>query len=188
MRTFAILLVGLALGVGAALASPSHLYTALLTTAYPDSQLPSGFFSAKVSLSSPSSRAKSHHVVGEVQVAMDGPDVIDAIFYEVFPNSADAHADLNGPSLSGHGHIVGKVPGYRLPSQWITGSISGKNAFGKTVTNGLTAMAVQEGSVLVVASTASSDSTDSGNVPPTLALLKSGIRHLQRIEARLSHP
>jgi hypothetical protein len=46
-------------------------------------------------------------------------------------------------------------------------------------------MYVHEGSVLVAATTMSSDSTDSGNVPAALALLKSGIRHLQRLEARL---
>jgi hypothetical protein len=46
-------------------------------------------------------------------------------------------------------------------------------------------MAVVEGSVIVVAATDSADSTDSGNVPAALALLKSGIRHLQRVEARL---
>jgi hypothetical protein len=185
VRTFAILLVGLALGVGVALASPSHLYTALLTTAYPDSQLPSGFFSAKVSLQNPGSTGRSHHVVGEVAVAINGDDPEDAILYGVFPNGHDARADLANAKPSGNAHRVGNVPGYRLPSSWLTGSITGKNAFGKTVTNGLTGMIVVEGSVLVMSVTGSADSTDSGNVPAALALLKSGIRHLQRIEARL---
>lgn len=184
MRTLTLAVVGLALAVGAALASPTRLYTALLTTSYPNSQLPSGFFSAKVSLYTPTSRAKSHHVVGDVQVAVDGPDVADAIFYFVFPTPADARADFNGAEGSGV-HVVGKVPGYKIPSRWVTGSITGKNAFGKTVTNGITGMYVREGSVLVTSFTASSESTDSGNVPAALALLKSGIRHLQRVEARL---
>jgi hypothetical protein len=35
--------------------------------------------------------------VGEVQVAAGGPDVVDGIFYLVFPNPADARADFAGP-------------------------------------------------------------------------------------------
>jgi hypothetical protein len=141
-----------------------------------------------VSLSSPSSAARGHHVVGEVQVAVGGPDLLDEIFYAVFASPRDARADMGSPTIvsGAHARVVGKVPGYRLPSVWTTGSVTGKNAFGKTVTNGVTGMVVQEGSVLVAAATASGDSSESGNVPATLALLKSGIRHLQRIEARLS--
>jgi len=46
-------------------------------------------------------------------------------------------------------------------------------------------MAVADGSVLVVAITDSADNADSGNVPATLALLKSGLKHLHEVEARL---
>ncbi len=182
-----LVIAALVAGVFAATASasPKSLYTALLTTAYPDSQLPSGFSSAKVSLEQPSSKAKGHHVVGEVGVAVDGPDPDDAIFYAVFPNPSDARADLSGAKPPGSVHVQGKVPGYKLPSIWFTGSITGKNAFGKTVTNGITVLAVADGSVLVGVVTDSADTIDSGNVPAALALLKSARRHLHAVQARV---
>jgi hypothetical protein len=48
-----------AVTAGMAVASPQRLYTALLTTSYRDSELPSGFFSAKVSLSKAGSAANA---------------------------------------------------------------------------------------------------------------------------------
>lgn len=174
------------LTVSAALASPMHLYTALLTTSYPDSQLPTGFSTAKVSVAKPD-KAKKHHVVGEVEVDINGPDVYDLVIYAVFPNPADARADLVDAKPSPNAHRVGAVPGFRLPSVWDSGSVTGTNSFGKTVTDGLTGMFVVDGSVIIGAVTTSADNETSGNVPAALALLKSGIRHLQRIESRLRH-
>lgn len=162
--------------------SPHSLYTKLLTTAYPDSQLPNGMFSAKVSLSQPSANGRRYHVVGEVQVAVDGPDPDDGITYMVFPNAADAHADFTHPSVTdAHERPVGNVPGYRIPSRWYVGSVTGKNAFGKTITNGITALFVQKGNVLVGAVTDSADNTDSGNTPAALQLLKSALKHLAAV-------
>lgn len=160
--------------------SPQRLYTKLVTTAYPDSQLPKGFFSAKVSMGSPSDNAKKYHVVGEVEVAVDGPDPDDGVIYEVFPNAADARGLLAHPKLDGHVKLVGKVPGYSR-SVWMTGSITGKNALGKTITNGVTLLAVAKGNVLVEAFTDSADNENSGNTPAALALLKSALRHLAKV-------
>lgn len=97
--TFFALLATTCSVAAAALASPSpqRLYTKLVTTAYPDSQLSSGFFSAKVSIGSPSDNAKKYHVVGEIDVAVDGPDPDDGIIYEVFPTAADARGLLAHP-------------------------------------------------------------------------------------------
>ena len=165
-------------------ASPKALYTALLTTAYPNSQLPSGFSSAKVGLEQPTSKAKSHHVIGEVSVSVNGPDAQDVVFYAVFPTPKEARADLANAKPSGNIKVQGKVPGYTIPSVWFNGSITGKNAFGKTVTNGVTGMAIADGSALIAAENLSTDSTTSGNIPSALALLKSARNHLHKIEAR----
>jgi hypothetical protein len=164
--------------------SPAKLYQALLTRPYPDSQLPSGFTSAKVGLSTPSKTGLRYHAVGEVTVAVDGPDPDDGLGFNVFPNHSDALGDLNHPTFTGQKvHIVpGGVPGYaNLPGHMWTGSITGKNAFGKTITNGVTLVAVVRNNVLVQAATDSADNADSGNIPAALALIRSGLRHLSSV-------
>lgn len=166
--------------VASASLSPQRLYTKLVTTAYPDSQLSSGFFSAKVSIGSPSDNAKKYHVVGEVDVAVDGPDPDDGIIYEVVPTAADARGLLAHPKPDKHTKVIGKVPGYSR-SVWMTGSITGKNALGKTITNGVTLVAVAQGDVLVEAFTDSADNENSGNTRAALALLKSALRHLAKV-------
>jgi hypothetical protein len=176
----------LILGAPGATASPQALYIALVTTAYPDSQLPSGSSSAKVSVFTPSGRARKYHVVGDVYVTISGPDPDDGILYLVFANRANAARDFSGATPNGKGHKVGKVPGYSIPSAWFTGSIPRKNAVGKSVTYGITAMTVQDGSVVVAATTDSSGSMESGNVPAALALLKSALRHLHAVESAVT--
>jgi hypothetical protein len=165
--------------------TPQQLYTRLLSTAFADSELPSGFFSAKVSLTNPSSAAKKRHVVGEVEVDIDGPDAADAIVFYVFPNKADALDDLNNPqSPSGtKEHVMGRVPGYGANSQWIVGSVTGNNAFGKKVTNGITGLFALKRNVLVGAVTLSADNPDSGNMPGALALLRSALKHLAKVQS-----
>jgi hypothetical protein len=162
---------------------PAALYRALLTTSFPDSQLPSGYFSAKVSLSEPSKNAKRYHAVGEVEVDVDGPDPNDAIVYYVFRNPTNAWGDFTHPTATAgtKTKLIGRVPGYKLPSQWYVGTITGKNAFGKTVTNGVTAMFVKDKNVIVGGVTTSVDNSDSGNTPAALQLLKSAFKHLVRV-------
>jgi hypothetical protein len=46
-------------------------------------------------------------------------------------------------------------------------------------------MAIADGSVLIAAENLSTDSTDSGNIPAALALLKSARNHLHKVEARV---
>ena len=80
----------------------------------------------------------------------------------------------------------GGVPGFsKLPGHMYAGSITGKNAFGKTITDGVTVVAVVQGSVLVEAFTDSADSTDSGNIPAAISLLHSALKHLAKVS--LSH-
>ncbi len=58
-----------------------------------------------------------------------------------------------------------------------------KNVFDKQVTNGLTAMGIQWGSVAVLAATTSTDNATSRDVRGRLALLKAALRHLTTVEA-----
>src|SRR4029077_4500195 len=154
-----------------AAASPKTLYAAL-AKAYPDSQLPAGFSSAKIPRGGVrvGSAAFRHHAVGEVAVAIKGPDPGDFIFYVIFTQHADARADLADTRLGGQQHRGGKVPGYKLPSSWYPGTLTRTNAQGQTVTHGLTGMFVADGSVLVAVVT-DSVKKGSGAVPAALALL-----------------
>lgn len=164
--------------------APRALYNALLTRPFPNAQLPTGFANAKVGLLKPGDTGRKHHVVGEVQIDVDGADALDEIVYLVFPTAADARADINS-ALDKEFHIVpGGVPGYTsLPSHVWAGAITGKNAFGQKVTNGITSMVVVTDNVVVASITASADNTARGNVPAALALLRAGMRHLRATRA-----
>ena len=175
----AVLLIGIAVA-GAQADGSSSLYEKLLTSAYPDSALPSGFISAQVTAGALSSAAAHYHAVGEVDVIVTGPDPDDLIAYQVYPTSADAVQSLAHPALrtsTAVGHIVGSVPGYASSSRWIAGAVTGKNALGTTITNGFTIVAVREKDVIVEAFTDSAANENSGDVPNALALLKSAVAH-----------
>lgn len=168
--------------------TPKRLYRALLTTAYPGSQLPIGFFSTKVSPSAASKQARTYHVVGEVQVAVNGPDPADEIFYYVFPNATDARGDLAHTKLVENLHLTPvRMPSYpTLPSHMYAGSITGQNGFGTKVTYGFTVAFVAKGNLIVGAFTDSADNTESGNVPAALDLLKAALRHLTILQTALA--
>jgi len=167
--------------VGGAYASPRGLYSALLSAPYRNSELPHGFRSAKIGAATPSADAKRHHAVGEVEVAVQGPDPNDGIFYGVFPTQADAKAVVYSRPNQNF-HRLGPVPGYRQPSAWFTGSVTGKTSSGQRVTHGVTAMAVVQGSVLVGVITDSATVTLGGDVPAARSLLASALRHLARVQ------
>ncbi len=177
------LVVGLMAFLAATAAASPKTLNAALAKAYPDSQLPAGFSSAKITRVGISPVAVKHHAVGEVGVAVKGPDPGDFVFYVIFSKQADARGDLADARLGGSDHRIGKVPGYKLPSSWYAGTYTRKNAQGKTVTHGLTGMFVADGSVLVVVVT-DSVKKGSGDVPAALALLKSALAHLHRVEAK----
>jgi hypothetical protein len=63
-------------------------------------------------------------------------------------------------------------------------SVTGKNAFGKTVTNGVTDFAFTLKNVIVQAITRSTDNADSGDIPGAIRLGRFGLRHLQAAQAR----
>jgi len=162
--------------------SPGGLYQALLTTRISDSALPSGFFDA-TNGTLPHNRLP---VTGAVGISLT-PDA--SISYYVFRTSAAA--SLSWPGLryvpasalvSSTVKKVGVVPGIHLPSKLFGGSVTGKNAFGATVTDGVSSGLALDGNVVVMATTESLANPTSGDVPGTVSLLNFAIKHLQTIE------
>jgi hypothetical protein len=155
-----------------------------LRSAIPESELPHGFYSAKTGLSTPSSRAKHHHVVGEVEIDIDSGDA--RIIYIVFPGHADALADWNDADI-GHQHGVKSqlaAPGFPTPALIVNSSITGNNVLGKKVTNGVSSLVFVTANVIVDAITTSTSNTDSGDVPATVELGKLALRHLRAVQAK----
>jgi len=177
----------LALGAGTALSasdakSPSALYRALLTTPIKPSQLPSGFYSASPGIGSPSKNSKSHHIVGEVDENVDSGDA--AIIYEVFPSRAMAVADWNAgkPNFKKEAKSQMAAPSkFPWPAIILNGSVTGKNAFGKTVTNGITNLAFTSQNVIVEAATISTSNTQSGDIPGAIQLGQFALQHLNAL-------
>jgi hypothetical protein len=165
--------------------TPKQLYGKLLTTPY--GSLPQGFYSAKVGSSALDKRMKRHHAVGVVQVTIDSGAA--AVYYIVFPVRSDALAFSRDRNYDNSGDVktvrlseMGKVPGYRrLPSFWRNATLEGENAFGKKVRNGITVVGVVKQNVVVGAATISTDNEDSGDVPATIKLLGSGLKHLAKV-------
>lgn len=187
MRRSALVLAGIVALVfvvtGAAM-TPKQLYGKLLTTRY--SSTPKGYYSAKVGASSLDKRMKRHHAVGDVQVTLDSDA---AVFFTVFPTRADGVAYIKDTNFdtSGDAKLVrwtnmGRAPGYKnVPSYWRSLTIEGENAFGKKVRNGVTSMGVVAGNVVVSGVTISTDNEESGDVPATILLLRSGMKHLAKV-------
>jgi hypothetical protein len=173
-------LAGLANAADQAL-SPRALVTRLLTTPIKQTQLPSGYYSAKVGVSKPSDIAKKHHVVGEVEIDLDSDAVI---VYIVFPTRADALADWYGADLK---KVKSRLPApltLPKPSGIFNTSITGNNAFGKKVTNGVTLVGFVSQNVIVEATNLSTDTTESGDVPGAIALARFALRHLSAVRLR----
>ena len=164
--------------------SPQGLYQALLTTPIRPSAIPGSRFSVHVGVWTPSGNAQHHHVVGEVEVTIDNEQA--KIGYLVFPSHYDAVRDWNA---AGKPHaLTSTVPVHGLPKPAVmyNGSVTGKDASGRKVTNGITLLGFVAGSVIVEAGTASTDNPNSGDVPATIALGKYALRHLQLVEAKLT--
>jgi hypothetical protein len=160
--------------------SPQTLYQRLLTSSIPDSALPSAYSSSSTGVSKPSDNAKRHHVVGEVEIDIDDGDA--GIVYMVFPTRADAVADWKDANLRAHAKSTLNAPSsFPWPALIANQSVTGKNAFGKTVTNGVTALAFTSQNVIVEAVTTSVDNTESGDIPGAITLGRYALAHLQAL-------
>jgi hypothetical protein len=166
--------------------SPQSLYNALLSQPFHVGELPAGFTRATVGTSAPGPAAKSHHVVGEVEVAVSIPNANTSILYLVFPTAADARADIRGSLDNGLHPVRGGVPGYRsLPNKLWTGAVSGRSASGKAITNRAALTAVAKGNVLISTVTISAEKTDTKNVRAGVLLLAAALRHLDVVRGSL---
>lgn len=163
------------------------LYTKLLTSNLPASLLPEGFSNPKTGQSVLIDADKRHHGVGSVEIDLSGPDPQDALVLTVYATASDAAARFKEPPQIAAGEKLTSdtaAPGFSQPSLLTSGSVTGKNALGTTVTNGFTGCYVLVGDVIVAGANTSTDNDSSGNVPAAIALAKAGIQYLQSLEAQ----
>jgi hypothetical protein len=181
----AIAALAQAAGAARSTLTPRTLYQALLTTAF--KPIPDGFYSPSVGTDDLDGRDKKHHALGRVLVTFSGGD--SGTDYAIFPTLDDANRRWHEPVQAPSGStikIVGKVPGFSIPTEWVNGKVSGKNAFGAKVTNGLTSMCALSRVVMVCVVTTSTDNDTSGDVPGAIKLLKASLVHLTALRAKLN--
>ena len=147
--------------------SPQALLSTLLKTPIPSADLPSGFSHARTEKQALSANARTHHAVGLVDVAVKGPDSLDAFAWIVFTKHGDALADLDNPAVGNGVKVVGVVPGIR-ESLVLTGLLNGKH---------ITDAAAVSGNVLVQGVVVSR----AVRQPTAILLLKAAIAHLKKV-------
>lgn len=147
--------------------TPQALLATLLKTPIPNAELPSGFSPARAEKQALTANARKYHAIGLVDVALKGPDAEDAFAWIVFPNHADAIADLDHPMVGNGVRVVNTVPGIK-ESLVLTGSLNGKE---------VTDAAAVVGNVLVQGVVASSKV----RLPTAIILLRAAMAHLQRV-------
>ena len=150
-----------------ATASPQALLTTLLKTKITASELPIGFSKPRAEKQRLSAKAKQYHGVGLVDVALKGPDTIDAFAWIVFTKHADAVGDLDNPAIGNGVKVVDVVPGIK-ESLVLTGTLNGKR---------ITDAAAVDGDVLVQGVVVSSAVRE----PTAILLLKAAIAHLRKL-------
>lgn len=147
--------------------TPQALLTTLLKAPIEASELPIGFSHAQAEKQALSANARKHHAVGLVDVAMKGPDALDAFAWIVFTKHGDAIADLDNPAVGNGVEVVGVVPGIK-ESLVLTGTLNGKR---------ITDAAAVEGNVLIQGVVLSS----AVRQPTAILLLKAAVAHLRRV-------
>lgn len=162
--------------------SAQTLYWRLLRTPITNAQLPLGYSAAQIGLGRLSARAQRFHAVGEVDVIIDNGDA--AIDFIVFPNRAAAVADWNDSKSDFHKNTDSQLTAPSdLPWPAIIGnsSITGKDASGKVITNGVTSLSFTPKNVIVQTFTISSAHAGHGDVLATITLARFAARHLRAI-------
>ena len=147
--------------------APQALLTTLLKTPIKAAELPIGFSKPHAEKQALSANARKHHGVGVVDVALKGPDSLDAFAWIVFTKHSDALADLDNPAVGNGVKVVGVVPGIRY-SLVLTGMLNGKH---------ITDAAAVSGNVLIQGVVMSSAVRE----PTAILLLKAAIQHLKRV-------
>jgi hypothetical protein len=162
-------------------AAPATTYRALLATQFGLAELPHGFSDAQVIPATVTRNARlSKHVVGALQVRVEGPDPDDVILYAVYADAASAKYMFDhavSPNSGFHVRFGGPVPGLTLPTGLYVGS--GPDGYGDQV--GVSIAAALVGNVLVSTLT-DARTTGGGNTAGTEALLRAAVRHLVRLQ------
>ena len=167
--------------------TPNALHQALLKAPVATSDLPAGYMSPRVVAGSPSTRAKSHHVVGEVSIGAVKAGTAGAqVLYIVFPTVADASADwADGLRHAPTPHLAGpsSVP---KPSALFHGQQTVTNSTGDRVTIGTTILGYRIGNIIVEVETTSTSSTAHGDEQGAIALAKFALDHLNATKGRVA--
>jgi hypothetical protein len=170
----ALVLVGTA---AAASPSPQKVYQGLLTTRIPASELPAGFSSPRTVKNAPGPTPKRHHVVGEVEIDLNGGQ--SAIVFVVFPTKADALAAYSDgvrelKKTKGVVSVTSPAPGVPKPSVRVDAAANGL---------GITQVTLVAGNVEIATETALHGGKHGDRVG-SLALAKAALRHLAAVERR----
>jgi hypothetical protein len=158
---------------------PADLYRALLTAAFPDSALPKGFTNADVSEGTLEDDIKQYNPVGEVDVEVTGPDVVDFISFAVFNNDADAKSHFDKGKFQDL-QVTGNFPAPDLPTpnKCLTGRSSDSSD-----QIGASFCIVLVGNVEVLGGSAVTDNTKQGKNENAIALADAAVKHLKEIQS-----
>jgi hypothetical protein len=173
-----LVLAGAAFAVPAAHSAlpPAALLQSLLNTPVTASSLPAGYGSPSVITGTPSARAKSHHVLGEVDVLATKAGTAGArVLYIVFPTHADALADWNDGLR--HSPKTRLLPPTSVPQPAVMFNLpaTATMKYGATIVGHLT------GNLIIEVETSSTASIIHGDVSGASALAKFGLAHLQTL-------
>jgi serine/threonine protein kinase len=184
----ALIILAVALVVSRARATPldpQGLFSALLDTPVKASELPAGFSSAGSPYSNPgglSDSEKQFHALWEVEMDQKGPsgEGKDAVYYDIFPTEADAHAYFDSPDQKSKGNFTAPGFGKNLATCYdgtATDSTSQR-------TYGFTACDVLVKNVFIQGSSDIYGDAQQGNHASAIALAHFGAAHLQRFNFR----
>jgi hypothetical protein len=166
------------LAAGAGGPSPKALYNSLLKAPVASSDLPHGYKSPVVGPYAVTSKAKSHHAIGGVQIEAENGNV--AVIYIIFATKAAAKADWASANLTGT-RTQAAPSSVPKPSIVVNTSASGMSG-GKKITFGLTDIACLYGNVIVQAATSSLTSTKHGDLAGAVALERFALKHLDAVQ------
>ncbi len=151
------------------------LYQRLLTTKFNGNELPSGFSQPQPAPGTPSDAEQQHGATAAVDVGVHGPDDVDLLYYTFFANDNDAKALFNDQEASPDT----KPGGFGKPVGCSGGTVT--TSGGQKI--GITRCVVLVGDITVTAvSGIARDGASRGDDKATIALAKSGLKHLQKVQ------
>jgi outer membrane murein-binding lipoprotein Lpp len=160
---------------------PHDLYTSLLNTPVAPEELPQGFTAPRVWAASAflNDLTKSHDVIGEIDLVVDGPDTAAQAAYLVFPSPGKAKAvfDLQAPEQGAQNPSTFTPTGMDVPAKCFSfGRSGGSQPVGVTICDALV------GSVEVTGYSQLAGNAQHGNNDSATALLKAAVEHMQKVQ------